>query len=102
MNEFISAIFDDYITQLQRKMELVAEEFDINRLKVSKILITIGDYKNPLTRQVREMRSESLKTGEISVRSGIASCTVTSLLPYEKTVYNMDEISTAAKKTMWY
>lgn len=81
-----------------KKMELVAEEFAISRLKVRKILITTGDYSTPQTTQIKKMRATGKKTGEIAKAMNLATCTVTSLLPYEKVVYGLEELSVAADR----
>lgn len=85
-----------------KKMELVADEFAMSRLKIRKILITTRDYSSSATRRAANLRGCGLKTSDIAVRMGLSSCTVTSLLPYEKTVYKLDEISTAAERVQLF
>lgn len=85
-----------------KKLELVAEEFGITRLKVRKILITTRDYTSADVRRAAELRSAGKSTAQIAAAMHIASCTVTSLLPYEKVVYGLDEISTAAERIRLY
>lgn len=81
-----------------KKIELVAEEFSMSRLKIRKILITTGDYSTPQTTQIKKMRDEGKSTAQIAEKLGLAVCTVTSLLPYEKVVYGLEELSVAADR----
>lgn len=85
-----------------KKMELVADEFEMTRLKVRKILITTGDYSTSDTVRAAELRREGKKTSEIAQTMGMATCTVTSLLPYEKTAYKLYELSVAAERVKLY
>lgn len=109
MRSLFSAVSESYNSPAadeavdgHKKLELVAEEFDITRLKVRKILITTGDYASPQTREAAELRRRGKKTSEIAEKMGLAVCTVTSLLPYERTTYNLEEISTAAERIKVY
>lgn len=109
MEELFIAISDSYhnpgsgeAVDGHKKLELLADEFEMSRLKVRKILITTGDYNSSDVRKASELRRVGLKTHQIATEMGIASCTVTSLLPYEKTVYKLEEISTAAERVKLY
>ena len=109
MEELFTAVSDSYKSPTadeavggHKKMELVAEEFEISRLKVRKILITTGDYSSAATREAARLRGEGLKTTQIAEKMNIAACTVTSLLPYEKIVYSLDELSVAADRVKLY
>ena len=109
MDELFKAVSDSYNSPSadeavdgHKKLELVAEEFGITRLKVRKILITTGDYDSTQTWEAAELRKAGLKTSQIAERLSVAPCTVTSLLPYEKVVYGLDEISTAAERIRLY
>lgn len=109
MQELFNAVSDSYNNPTpdeavdgHKKMELVAEEFEISRLKVRKILISTGEYTNAATREAARLRAEGLKTSQIAERMNIAPCTVTSLLPYEKVVYSLSELSVAADRVKRY
>lgn len=54
-----------------KKIELVAEEFSMSRLKIRKILITTGDYSTPQTTQIKKMRDEGKSTAQIAEKLGL-------------------------------
>lgn len=86
----------------KKKQELVAEEFEISRIKVRKILITTGDLQYPETKVIQELQRDKKTVKEISKILNISPSTINSLLPYEKGVYKLSEVSAAAEKMERY
>ena len=85
----------------RKKQELLAEEFQISRIKVRKILITTGDITSPTTKQIQELLAAGKTIKQISEEMRISISTVNSLLPYSKGVYGLD-VSAAADRTKTY
>ena len=65
-----------------------AIKFNINRNKVRKILITMGEIKSPITEMALSLRRRGLSIKEISRELGVSAATVSTALPYEKKVDN--------------
>lgn len=85
----------------RKKQELLAEEFEISRIKVRKILITTGDLSYPQTQQIQVLMAYGLKMPAVAEKMGISTSTANSLLPYSKGVYGLD-VSAAADRTAIY
>ena len=62
--------------------------FDINRNKVRKILITMGELESPITAQALSMRQQGMRIKEIARNLGVSVATVSTALPYEDKVDN--------------
>ncbi len=67
--------------------------FNINRNKVRKILITMGEIESPLTETVLAMRKRGMTVKEIAKNLGISVATVSTALPYEDKMDNTLEPS---------
>lgn len=65
-----------------------AIKFDINRNKVRKILITMGELESPITAQALSMRQQGMSIKEIARDLGVSVATVSTALPYEDKVDN--------------
>jgi len=85
----------------RKKQELLAEEFEISRIKIRKILITTGDITYPQTQQIQVLMADGLKMPAVAEKMGISPSTANSLLPYSKGVYGLD-VSAAADRTQLY
>ena len=85
----------------RKKQELLAEEFEISRIKVRKILITTGDLSYPQTQQIQTLIKSEMSIGAVAEKMGISISSVNSLLPYSKGVYGLD-VSAAADRTQLY
>lgn len=60
-----------------------ANRFEINRNKVRKILITMGEIESPITEACLEYRRQGMSINEISQILGVSAATVSTALPYE-------------------
>ena len=78
----------------RKKQELLAEEFEISRIKVRKILITTGDITPPAA--ITSLSSSGLKIEEIAQKLNMSKSTVNSWVGYSKGVYKLSEVSAAA------
>ena len=67
--------------------------FSINRNKVRKILITMGEIESPLTEPALAMRKRGMTVKEIAKDLGVSVATVSTALPYEDKVDNTLEPS---------
>ena len=83
----------------KKKQELLAEEFETTRLRIRKILITTGDYRSPITAQIQEIKRQGEKPEDVL---NLSRATVNSLIPYQKGVYKLKEVSAAAERTERY
>lgn len=76
----------------------LADEFDLNPLKVRKLLITADVYQSDIADDVLRLYHEKKKVAEIMVLTGLSKASVNSYLPYTKIPYKMDEISVTAER----
>ncbi len=65
-----------------------ALRFNINRNKVRKILITMGELESPITEAALQMRQQGMSIKEIAKNLGVSVATVSTALPYEDKVDN--------------
>lgn len=109
IQDFFSTISDSYNSPAEgeqgrdgkKKQELLAEEFEISRIKVRKILITTHDLSYPQTQQIETLMKSGMNIVAVAEKMGISISSVNSLLPYSKGVYGLD-VSAAADRTQLY
>ena len=65
-----------------------AISFGINRNKVRKILITMGEIESPITETVLLLRQQGMSIKEIAKTLGMSVATVSTALPYENKIDN--------------
>ena len=108
---FYAAVSDSYrnptseevgVENGRKSINLLAEEFGISRLKVRKILITTGDLTYPTTHTIQELLASGKSKAEICKQLNMAIATLNSMLPYEKGVYNLSDVSNAAENCRVY
>lgn len=84
-----------YNTDAHPSLQTIADELDLNSIKVRKLLITAGVYESALADQVQEVFATHRKSGlthteaiALTMRDmNLSEASVTSYLPYEKGVY---------------
>ena len=108
---FYAAVSDSYknptseevgVETGRKSINLLAEEFGISRLKVRKILITTGDLTYSTTYTIQELLASGKSKAEICKQLNMAIATLNSMLPYEKGVYNLSDVSNAAENCRVY
>lgn len=65
-----------------------ADEFNINRNKVRKILVTMGELESPYADDVLYLRNQGYSIKEIAESLGVSVATVSTSLPYEDKMDN--------------
>lgn len=88
--EQVAAYFRSTKNSLDPKGSIneTAGKFKINRNKVRKILITMGEIQSPITDDSIRMRNKGMSIKEIARDLGISVATVSTALPYEDKVDN--------------
>jgi len=84
------------------QLKLLAEEFSITPIKVRKLLITAGAYETPTSLMVAELYANGKSLKEIQAITGLSAASVSGYLPYQKTIYKMDELSVLAERLKRY
>ena len=79
-----------------------AIHFDINRVKVRKILITEGLLSSPITENAVHMRADGMTIQEIASALGISASTVSTYLPYTDKVDSSLDPSPHAERVRKY
>lgn len=109
MEELVSAIAQSYGSYDDRKEDVhdpslnaLAEEYDLNVLKVRKILITAEAYSTAKSRRIALLASRGLSVKEIAEKVGLSKASVNSYLPYENTAYKLPETSVEADRAKAY
>lgn len=84
-----------YSTDDPSSLRTIADELDLNPIKVRKLLITAGVYKSDATNQVQRVFNKHRASGRSHTETiaatmrelNLSKASVTSYLPYEKGVY---------------
>ncbi len=104
--QIIEAITDAYLNPTEGTADedgkmyvsLLADEFGMSRIKLRKILITSGAYETPTSRQVNELYKNGKTVKEIQTITGLSAASVSGYLPYQKTIYNLEESTLVAER----
>lgn len=83
-------------------LNLLAEEFGLTPLKARKLLITSGVYETPTSYQVNELYKSGKSVKEIQTLMGLSAASVSGYLPYQKTIYNLEESTLLAERLRKY
>lgn len=109
MEELLTEVADAYGSFDDRKsdkhepsLNALAVEYDLNVIKVRKLLITAGVYSTATSRQIAELALDGLSEDEISERMELSKASVNSYLPYESIAYKMPETSVGADRARIY
>lgn len=108
--QVIEAITDAYVNPTEGTADedgkmyvnLLADEFGMSRIKLRKILITSGAYETPTSRQVNELYKSGKTVKEIQMITGLSAASVSGYLPYQKTIYNLEESTLLAERLRKY
>ena len=74
----------------------VAAAFQLSRVKVRKILITLGVLESDITQKALALRKQGKSLEEIAAALSCSMATVSTYLPYDTVLYNGEEKSSAA------
>jgi hypothetical protein len=106
MQELLDTIAESYIGAdgyyTESSLQKIAQEFDMTRLKVRKLLITAGAYSSDISEEVNRLKAEKKSVQQIMEITGLGRSSVYSYLPYSRTAYNADELSLDAKRCRKY
>lgn len=108
--QIVEAVTDAYLNptedtadeQGHTYLNLLAEEFSMTPIKVRKLLITSGVYETPTSCAVNKLYREGKTVKEIQQIMGLSSASVNGYLPYNKTVYKMEEATLTAERLRKY
>ena len=85
-------------TSTYQLIELVAKEYDVSPMKMRKLLITAGMYKNETSEFIMELKNDGHNAIEIQHITGLSRSTVNGYLPYSKVIYKNTESSVGADR----
>ena len=109
MEELLKEVSEAYGSFDDRKEErhepslnALAAEYDLNVLKIRKLLITAGVYSTSTSRKVNRLAKDGYSTREIVDKTGLSVASVNSYLPYDKAAYKMPERSVEADRAKIY
>ena len=83
-------------------LSTLAEDFSMTPIKVRKLLVTAGVYKTPASKMVMELKEQGKTLKEIGQITGLSAASVSGYLPYQKTVYKLNELSATAERLKVY
>lgn len=84
------------------KINELAAEFSMTWIKIRKLLITAGVYENSMSIEINRLRSEGKSVKEIQSITGLSSAAISGYLPYQKTIYNLEQQSELAERLKRY
>lgn len=108
--QIVEAVTDAYLNptedtadeQGHTYLNLLAEEFSMTPIKVRKLLITSGVYETPISIAVNKLYRDGKTVKDIQKIMGLSSASVNGYLPYNKTVYKMEEATLTAERLRKY
>ena len=104
--QIVEAVTDAYLNPTEDSadeqghtyLNLLAEEFSMTPIKVRKLLITSGAYQTPTSIAVNKLYKDGKTVKEIQQIMGLSAASVNGYLPYNKTVYKMEEATLTAER----
>lgn len=84
------------------KINELAAEFSMTWIKIRKLLITAGVYENPMSIEINRLKLEGKTVKEIQNITGLSSAAISGYLPYQKTIYNLEQQSELAERLKRY
>ena len=80
------------------RQELKEQGIELSTAKIRKILITGGCWSTERSREVVELYGKYRSVAKVAEALGISTAMVTMSLPYEKTVYDLEDKSSDARR----
>lgn len=96
MKELMAAVAESY--EETGELKLTAEEFSMSALKIRKLLITAGAYRNDISDEVNDLYAAGKSIVEIQSITGLGKSSVNGYLPYTKAIYKLEELSLNAER----
>ena len=100
LKELIAVASESY--EETGELKQTAFELDMSPLKVRKLLITAGTYRNEISDEVNGLRAAGKSIADIQRITGLGKSSVNGYLPYSKAVYKPDELSLNAERINVY
>lgn len=76
-----------------RSVNDTAEHFNITRSKATKMLITMGVFSTPMSKEAQKLRQSGMSIKDIAAQLGVSVGTVSCNLPYEDEIHGSDTVS---------
>ena len=110
ITQLIEAVTDTYLNPPENTadengrmyLNLLAEEFSMTPIKVRKLLISSGVYQTPISQRINELYQNRKTIKEIQHITGLSAASVSGYLPYQKTLYNLEDSTDIAKRLRKY
>lgn len=108
--QVLEAVTDAYLNPMddtadengKMSLNVLADEFSMSRIKLRKLLITSGAYETPLSKQVNDLFRSGKAVKEIQTITGLSAASISGYLPYQKTIYNLEESTLVAERLRKY
>lgn len=94
----VVSIYTDGSSGGGASLAAVADELDLNPIKVRKLLITAGVYESTIADDVLVLRRRGCSVPEIMRQMNLSRSSVNSYLPYTRPPYNAVEVSANADR----
>lgn len=98
--DLVTSVCEAY--KLGVSIRAVAKSVSLSPMKVRKILITGGCYSNDMSTEIDNLWKDGKTVQEIAEILNTSVSNVSSYLPYERIIYNMDEKSVEADRQQRY
>lgn len=104
LQELLTVVTDVYQRNISKGISLrqSARELDITPLKLRKLLITAGAFSSDICDRINTLYNEGKTIAQIQELTSLSHASVSSYLPYSKTVYKTHEISRNAQRIRLY
>lgn len=106
MQELLEAVSESYQDLTPEgdhpSLQEISDQFDLNPLKVRKLLITAGVYESAVSDKVNRLFQSGKSIQELMDETGLSRASVHSYLPYVKAAYKGAETSETAERIRKY
>ena len=99
-NELIQKVVKTY--REKDNLKKVAEICEISRAKARRILIGEGLMTSPITEEVMRLMEDGMELKDIAARLGRSVSSISEYIPYQRTMYSMDDKSDKALQDEGY
>ena len=96
--DWMPGVKANHVSLREFKMQLEAHGIELSTAKIRKILITGGCWTTVRSREVADLYEKYGSVKRVAEELGTSEALVKMYLPYEKTVYDLEEKSANAKR----